>query len=125
VASSDRIVRSYNGAPGYCLTRLAAFELLPGQQFLKNLLVSWATPYLSAHLNYCASTFENLLDSLAATGRSSVVPATALLGRLPRGTPALPQALLAFVARSPSSSSSARFTPSPRYPPQPKAAPRR
>jgi hypothetical protein len=120
VASSDRIVRSYNGAPGYCLTRLAAFELLPGQQFLKNLLVSWATPYLSAHLNYCASTFENLLDSLAATGRSSVVPATALLGRLPRGTP-----VLAFVARSPSSSSSARFTPSPRYPPQPKAAPRR
>ncbi|MFZ2056508.1 MAG: EAL domain-containing protein [Acidimicrobiales bacterium] len=101
VTSSARIVRSYNGAPGYCLTRLAAFEVLPGQQFLKNLLVSWATPYLSAHLNYCASTFENMLDSLAATGRSSVVPATALLGRLPRGMPALPQALLAFVARFP------------------------
>ena len=99
-ASSVPVTRSLNGRPGYCLTRLAAVELLPSQEILKYLLLHWVSPYLSAHFNFCYSSFEELLDTAAATGRPSVESVISLL-QPPPGLPAIPGALHAFVAQLP------------------------
>jgi diguanylate cyclase (GGDEF)-like protein len=82
-ASTGTLVASFHGRAGYCLTRLAAVEGLPGQMMLRNVLLSWAAPYLSAKFNFCASPFEALLDASARTGRSSLGSVMNLVGQLP------------------------------------------
>ena len=94
------VARSLNGQSGYCLTRLAAVEGLPGQALLRNLLLSWASPYLSAHVNFCASSFESLLESSARTGRSSVGSVVNLVKQLP-GLSAIPGTLHSLVTQFP------------------------
>jgi diguanylate cyclase (GGDEF)-like protein len=92
---------SLDGRPGYCLTRLVAIELLPGQGLLKNLLLSWISPYLSAAFNFCASSFESLLDTSARTGMPAASTVVGLVkARLP-GMAAIPPVLLSFVAHYP------------------------
>ena len=92
---------SRNGRAGYCLTRLVAIELLPGEGLLKNLLLSWISPYLSANFNFCATPFENLFDTSARTGIPSASSLVGLVrARLP-GMPAIPPVLLSFVAHFP------------------------
>ncbi|HMK96340.1 MAG TPA: EAL domain-containing protein, partial [Acidimicrobiales bacterium] len=98
--SSAPVTKSLDGQPSYCLTRLAAVELLPGDDLLKDLLLEWAGPYLSAHFNFCASSYQELLDASARTGAPSVSSAVRLLVPTP-GMPALPAALHAFVAELP------------------------
>ena len=94
-------LRSLNGRPGYCLTRLVSIELLPGQGLLKNLLLSWISPYLSAAFNFCATPFENLFDTAARTGIPAASTVVALVkARLP-GMPGIPPMLLSFVAKYP------------------------
>jgi diguanylate cyclase (GGDEF)-like protein len=99
-ASSAPVTRSLNGQQGYCLTRLAAVELLPGQGVLKDQLLQWVAPYLSARFNFCYSSFEEPLDTAARTGRPSVASVVSLLTP-PPGLPAVPGALHAFVAQLP------------------------
>jgi len=99
-ATSVPVHPSLDGRSGYCLTRLAFVDLLPSQAILKDLLVSWVSPYLSAHFNFCASSFEGLLDTSAKTGRSSVASVISLV-KPPPGMPAVPAVLHAYIAQLP------------------------
>jgi len=99
-AGSAPLATSINGHSGYCLTRLAVVDLLPAQGALKDLLLSWVAPYLSARFNFCASSFEALLDTSAKTGRSTVASLVSLI-KPPPGMPALPRALKAYIVQLP------------------------
>ncbi len=99
-APSVPVRASLNGRPGYCLTRLAFVDLLPSQAILKDMLLSWVGPYLSAQFNFCDSSFANLLDTSARTGRSSVASVVSLLNP-PPGMPAVPSVLRAALAQFP------------------------
>ncbi len=104
---SQAVKASANNLPPYCLTRLAAVEILPSQKVRENLLLSGVAPYLAAHFNFCASPFETLLDSTASSGRSSVAPLIALISPSPAtsppppGPPVVPPQLHAYIASSP------------------------
>jgi len=97
---STPVLRSINSQPGYCLTRLAAVEDLPGQSFLRNLLVSWASPYLSARFNFCSSSYEALLDNSAKTGQTYVGSLITLLKVLPGMSP-IPSVLDSLITKLP------------------------
>ncbi|MGA3214493.1 MAG: EAL domain-containing protein [Acidimicrobiales bacterium] len=99
-AASLPVTSSLNGQKGYCLTRLAAVELLPTQSVIEDLLLSWVSPYLSAHFNFCASSFQGLLDTSARTGRSLVASVLNLV-KPPPGMPAVPPQLHAYIADLP------------------------
>jgi len=100
LVGSGPIATSYVGS-SYCLTRLADFETLPRDAFLKQVVVSWAAPYLSARYNYCAHPrFGAALDSSAKTGRSTVESVTTLLRQYP-GVSSPPGELSALVSELP------------------------
>ena len=99
-ADSTPVKASLNGHPGYCLTRLAFVGLLPSQWILKQLLLSWAGPYVSARFNFCASSFEGLLDASAETGRSSVASVISLINP-PPGMPPIPAILRSYLIQLP------------------------
>jgi len=99
-ASSVAVHSSINGHLGYCLTRLAAVDLLPSQLLLKDILLSWVSPYLSADFNFCASSFEGLLATSAKTGRSSVASVISLV-KPPPGMPAIPAVLNTYLVQLP------------------------
>jgi diguanylate cyclase (GGDEF)-like protein len=99
-AGSSQVTTSLNGLKGYCLTRLAAVELQPSQGVLEDLLLSWVAPYLSAHFNFCASTFESLLDGSARTGRSLVASVVSIV-KPPPGMPTIPPQLDGYIGHLP------------------------
>jgi diguanylate cyclase (GGDEF)-like protein len=99
-AISAPIAKSYDSQPGYCLTRLVALELMAGQENIEQMLLAWTAPYLSGRFNFCSSSFEDLLDASAATGKSTVSSIISLLRPAP-GLPAFPGALHDIVAQLP------------------------
>ena len=98
--NSVPVLSSINGHSGYCLTRLAAVDLLPNQVILKDVLLSWVSRYLSTDFNFCASSFEGLLDTSAKTGRSSVASVISVVKPTP-GMPAIPAVLNAYLEQLP------------------------
>ncbi|MGD0944806.1 MAG: EAL domain-containing protein [Acidimicrobiales bacterium] len=64
------------------------------------MLLSWVAPYLSARFNFCASSFEALLDASAKTGQSTVASLVSLI-KPPPGMPALPGALKDYIVQLP------------------------
>jgi diguanylate cyclase (GGDEF)-like protein len=99
-SSSAPVARSLNGQPGYCLTRLVALELVAGHEGVERMLLTWTGPYLSGRFNFCSSSFEQVLDASATTGKSTVSSIISLLKPAP-GMPAFPAALHDIVAQLP------------------------
>jgi diguanylate cyclase (GGDEF)-like protein len=99
-SSSAQVARSFNGQPGYCLTRLVALELVAGQEGVERMLLAWTAPYLSGRFNFCSSSFEEPLSASAATGKSTVSSIISLLKPAP-GMPAFPVTLHDIVAQLP------------------------
>jgi hypothetical protein len=99
--NSGPVARSLDGQSTYCLTRLAAVELPSDQGALGDLLLNWVGPYLSAHFNFCHSSFQQLLDGSARTGKASVTSVVSLVYEAPPGMPAVPLPLMSFVSRLP------------------------
>jgi diguanylate cyclase (GGDEF)-like protein len=99
-ASLGPVARSFDGQPGYCLTRLVALELLTGQQSIEQMLLAWTAPYLSGRFNFCSSSFAELLNASAVTGKSTVSSIVSLLKPAP-GLPAIPDTLHDIVAQLP------------------------
>ena len=98
--SASAVVKpSLNGRSGYCLTRLVAVELL-GEGILKHVLMAWLTPYVSSRFNFCASSFEGLLDTSASTGDSVATSVVSLMQPAP-GLPSIPATLHSLLLRLP------------------------
>ena len=99
-STSTPVARSYDGQPGYCLTRLVALELVPGQEAFEHLLLNWTAPYLSGRFNFCSSPFQRVLQASGATGRSTVSSIVSLLKPAP-GRVAIPALLQNIAAELP------------------------
>jgi len=99
VTSSNSVKSSLDGRSGYCLTRLVAVELL-SEGILKNLLLAWISPYVSAHFNFCGSSFAGLFDTSARTGATVAATVVKLIRPAP-GLPAIPAALHSVLLRLP------------------------
>ena len=99
VADPAVVRASLNGRSGYCLTRLVAVEIL-GEGILKNVLLAWISPYISAHFNFCASSFVSLFDTSAKTGASVASSLVSLIRPAP-GLPDIPETLHSLLLRLP------------------------
>ena len=99
VARSPSVKPSLEGRPGYCLTRLVAVEL-SGEGILKNLLLTWISPYISSYFNFCASSFESLYNTSAETGASVAASVVSLIRPAP-GLPPIPPTLHSLLVKLP------------------------
>ncbi|MGA2530233.1 MAG: EAL domain-containing protein [Acidimicrobiales bacterium] len=99
VARSPSIKPSLNGRSGYCLIRLVSVEL-SGEGILKNVLLTWISPYISSYFNFCASSFESLYNTSAQTGASVAASVVSLLRPAP-GLPPIPATLHSLLVKLP------------------------
>jgi diguanylate cyclase (GGDEF)-like protein len=97
--SSSLVKSSLYGRSGYCLTRLVAVEM-SGEAILKDVLLSWIAPYVSAHFNFCGSSFAGLFDTSARTGATVASTIVGLIRPAP-GLPAIPATLHSILLRLP------------------------
>jgi diguanylate cyclase (GGDEF)-like protein len=99
VARSPLVKPSRNGRSGYCLTRLVSVDVT-GDGIVKNVLLTWISPYISSYFNFCASSFEHLFNTSAETGATVAASVVSLIRPGP-GLPPMPETLHALLLRLP------------------------